>query len=75
MCFSSSDYEEDFEADDEGPVEEETGKGENSPSPFRETEKLDQEENTSDTDTEEEEEDGESVSLWAHQSKAILPLF
>ncbi|XP_037530678.1 glutamate-rich protein 3 [Nematolebias whitei] len=61
------DYEEDFEADDEGPVEEETGKGENSPSPFKETEKLNQEENTSETDTDEEEDDtmsrsGSSVS-------------
>lgn len=68
LCFSSSDYEEDFEADDEGPVEEETVKEENSPSPFRETENLDREENTSETDPDDDkdDDDGESVSSYEH---------
>lgn len=42
MVFASTDYEEDFEADDEGPVEEATLE-EKSPSLFSETKKQDQE--------------------------------
>ncbi|XP_024859700.1 glutamate-rich protein 3 isoform X2 [Kryptolebias marmoratus] len=60
------DYEEDFEADDEGPVEEATVKEEKSPSPFREIEKLVQEENASETDEDDDEDtmsrSGSSVS-------------
>lgn len=40
LVISSSDYEEDFEADDEGPVEETTLREEKSPSLFSETELL-----------------------------------
>lgn len=60
MFFPSSDYEEDFEADDEGPVEEATVEEEKSPSPVRGTEILVQEENISETD--DDGNDGGSVS-------------
>lgn len=58
--FLSSDYEEDFEADDEGPVEEAMVEEEKSPTPVREMETLVQEANVSETD--DDVNDGGSVS-------------
>lgn len=53
---SSSDYEEDFEADDEGPTEDAEAKEKKSPSPFTETESQVKERNA--FETEDDEKDG-----------------
>lgn len=54
---SSSDYEEDFEADDEGPAEDAEAKEKKSPSPFTETEGQVKERDA--FETEDDENDGE----------------
>ncbi|KAK5616771.1 hypothetical protein CRENBAI_022438 [Crenichthys baileyi] len=56
------DYEEDFEADDEGPVEDTTLQEEKSPSMLSETEKQDQEKDVSEETHEEDDEDKRSCS-------------
>lgn len=52
---SSSDYEEDFEADDEGPVEDAEVKVKKSPSPSQETESQTKEGDASETEDDEKE--------------------
>ncbi|XP_069006396.1 glutamate-rich protein 3 isoform X2 [Embiotoca jacksoni] len=56
------DYEEDFEADDEGPAEDTEAKQKKSPSPSSETEKQVKEEDASETEDEEKDEDMKSRS-------------
>lgn len=65
LCLSSLlDYEEDFEADDEGPLEDAEAKEKKSPSPSTETEKQVQERDAS--ETEDDEKDGGWISLFEH---------